>query len=181
MKLILGVVGLALLLFVLWGCRSGASAEREPLSLAEGVDLERFMGKWYVHGYTPTRFDPDAYGATETYELSEKGVIETTYRFRKGGPEGPEKTMRPKARVVEGTGNALWKMRFFGVFNAPYCILFVDEDYQYTVIGHPNRELAWIMARDRILPLERYEQLLAELEGQGFERSLLQRIEHPAE
>ena len=148
------------------------------MELAPYVDLERFMGLWYVHGYTPTVLDPNAFNPTEEYELMEDGRIQTTYRFRADHPFGQEKVFRPVAKIFDTKTNAEWRMRFFGVINAPYLILFVDDDYRYTVIGHPDRDLAWIMSRSPEIEPAQYERLLAELTQRDFDLTTFKRGVH---
>lgn len=161
------------------GCVTTDSAVDGPsMELAEYVDLERFMGTWFVHGYTPTAIDRVAFNSTETYELADNGRILTTYRFSADSIYGQEKVFTPSARVVEGTNNAEWRMRFFGVINAAYLILYVSEDYDYTVIGHPGRELAWIMSRSSQIDETRYMDLKAELVRRDFDLVKFQRVEH---
>ena len=82
-----------LILVILAGSLGACRNYEEPNQvLAEYVDLERFMGKWYVQGYTPTALDRNAWNPTESYELLEDGRIQTTYQFRKGGEAGKLKT-----------------------------------------------------------------------------------------
>jgi len=154
-------------------CRSTSAP---PLELAESVDLERFMGTWRVHGHTPTFLDREAYQATETYELQASGRIATTYRFRKGGFDGPVKVMRPVGRVEDHPSNAVWSMRFFGFLRQPYLILHVDEDYAETVVGQPNRSRAWIMTRSPEIAERRYQRLRGELERRGFDLEDFRRL-----
>lgn len=148
------------------------------MEIAPFVDLDRFMGLWYVHGYTPTPLDPNAFKPTEEYELMDDGRIQTTYRFRADHPYGQEKVFRPVARVFDTATNAEWRMRFFGVVNTPYLILFVNEDYTETVIGHPDRDLAWIMTRDAEIDEDRYRALVSELTDRNFDMSEFKRAEH---
>lgn len=146
--------------------------------LATSVDVERFMGTWYVHGHTPTFLDRNAYDATESYERDEDGMILTTYRFRKGSHEGNWRTIRPKGWVHDEQSNAEWRMRFFGLFTGPYYILHVSPDYQQTVVGHPGRELAWIMTRSPIISEQDYQRLRAELENRSYNLSEMVRVPH---
>ena len=69
-------------------------------------------------------------------------------------------------------------MRFFGIINAPYLILFVDDDHSYTVIGHPDRDLAWIMSRSSEIDPAQYESLLAELTQRDFDLTTFKRGVH---
>jgi apolipoprotein D and lipocalin family protein len=167
----------ATLLF-LAGCASGPQRGDPPMELAPFVDLERFMGLWYVQGYTPTPLDPNAFNPTEEYELMDDGRIQTTYRFRADDPAGEEKVFRPVARVFDTESNAEWRMRFFGVINTPYLILFVSDDYTETVIGHPDRDLAWIMTRDVEVSEARYAALRDELKSRDFDLSEFVRAVH---
>ncbi|MDQ8182699.1 lipocalin family protein [Pelagicoccus sp. SDUM812005] len=173
--LILGLVAFAGVLLL--ACRK-SGGERPNQVLAEYVDLERFMGTWYVHGYTPTPLDKNAYNATETYELEEDGKIQTTYRFQKGGFDGKWKTMKPRGWVHDTVSNAEWRMRFFGVFTAPYYILYVSPDYKETVIGHPDKDLAWVMTRSAQLGDRDYERLLLELARRDYDLSKVERVSH---
>jgi len=46
---------------------------------AETVDMNRFMGKWYVIAHIPTFLEKGAYNATETYSLKKNGKIDIEY------------------------------------------------------------------------------------------------------
>ena len=156
------------------GCVTSSSLALPKL--ATQVDLDRFMGLWYVHGYTPTRLDRNAYNATEKYELDKKGRIRTTYQFRQGSSDGKLKTYRPVGKVVNSDSNAEWKMRFFGVLSASYLILYVDSEYEYTLIGHPNRKMAWLMSREPSIADEDYLELVKELKSREFELNAFVRL-----
>ena len=47
----------------------------------------------------------------------------------------------------EGTGNAVWGMRFVWPVKADYRIAWLDRDYTLTVVGREARDYVWIMAR----------------------------------
>jgi len=136
------------------------------------------MGKWYVHGYTPTFLDSDAYNPVEIYEMADDGRILTTYQFNDGGFDGKQKTYRPVAKVFDKESNAEWRMRFFGVINTPYLILYVSDDYQYTVIGVPGRDMAWIMSRSPEIAADQYASLRRELETRDFDLESFTRGRH---
>lgn len=158
------------------GCRSSKEDTMPNQTLAEQIDLERFMGQWHVHGSTPTFMDKKAVNATETYALRKDGKIETTYSFRKKSPDGNRKTMRPLGWVYDETTNSEWRMRFFGVFTTPYYILYVSEDYETTVVGHPGRKLAWIMSRSSEMDEQTYDALVGELKIRDYDLSGFKRM-----
>ena len=89
-------------------------ATMPPIRTERSVDLERFMGDWFVIANIPTRLEKNAYNAVESYRLDENGVIRTTFRFNKGGFDGPLKTYHPKGFIRDKQSNAVWGMQFSG-------------------------------------------------------------------
>ena len=61
------------------------------MKTVEQVDLERFMGPWYVIANIPTFVEKGAHNAVENYRLDDDGTIATTFTFRKDGFDGNEK------------------------------------------------------------------------------------------
>jgi apolipoprotein D and lipocalin family protein len=68
-------------------------------------------------------------------------------------------------------------MRFFGLFTAPYYILYVDENYETTVVGHPKKELAWIMSRSPQVESDTYNRLLDELKNRDYKLERFRRMQ----
>jgi apolipoprotein D and lipocalin family protein len=159
---------------ILTGCASNDA----PLPTPEQVDLERFMGPWYVVGYSPLFLDNEAHNAVEHYFLAANGDIQTTYQFRNGSFTGKLKTYTPVGRVFNQATNAEWRMQFVWPFEAKYVILYLSEDYQRTIIAHPNRKYAWIMQRTPEISTEDYEAMLAKLQAVGFKRDAVKRLPH---
>jgi apolipoprotein D and lipocalin family protein len=166
---------LSLSLILMSAC---TSTRQPPLrGLERPVDLPKFMGDWYVLGYIPIHLPPlfserDAYNGIESYRLDPDGTIATTYTFRRGSFSGPDEKFTPRARVTNPPVNSEWKMKFFWYLPAgDFLILHVDEQYQATVIGVPDRSHVWIMARSPALPAAEYQELLNLVEGMGYDMS----------
>ena len=166
---------------------TGACAPLQPLATAPAVDLDRFMGDWFVQGHVPAGAEETAHNAVESY-AREPGSkrIETTYVFRKGGFDGKLKTMEPTGFVEDSATNATWGMRFLWPFKAEYLIAYLDEGYTETIIARRKRDYAWIMTRDAEIPEERYEALVQRLLEMGYAPSKVRRVpqrwpdaEHP--
>ena len=168
--------GLAALACLIAGCQS---APQRPLPLAQSVDLARFMGDWYVIAATPTWMDAHAADAVESYRLDSDGSIATTYTFRDGSA-GELKRYEPRGFVQEGTGNAVWGMRFVWPFRADYRIAWLAPDYSRVVVAREKRDYAWIMARDPHLPEAQIAELYAFLRENGYDTATLRRIPHGA-
>ncbi len=167
--------GFVLAVLVVSAC---TSTGRPPLrGIERTVDLQRFMGDWYVLGYIPIHLPPlfsekNAFNGIESYRLDPDGTIATTYTFRRGSLSGPEMKFTPRARVANPPLNSEWKMKFFWYLPAgDYLILHVDEGYRATIIGVPDRRYVWIMARSPELPPTEYQELLNRVAAMGYDVS----------
>lgn len=148
------------------GCKTQPAIE----TVAE-VDLNRFMGDWYVIASIPTIFEKDVYNGVESYRLAEDGTIYTTFTFNKGALDGPVKTYRPRAFVQDSTSNAVWGMQFVWPFKAEYRIICLDKDYATTVVGRTKRDYVWIMARKPAISEAEYDHILHFIAEQGYDIS----------
>jgi apolipoprotein D and lipocalin family protein len=140
----------------------------EPIHTVRSVDLERFMGDWYVIGHIPTAIEKNAYNAIESYRLDEDQTVHTTFTFNKDGLNGPLKTYKARGFIKEKESNAVWGMQFVWPFRAEYRIIYLKADYSQTVIGRTKRDYVWIMARQPSIPDEDFRQILGFLKEQGY-------------
>ena len=140
------------------------------------VDLDRFMGDWYVIASIPTAFEKNIYNATETYRLDDDGSIATTFSFRKGGFDGERKTYNPRGFVRDTASNAEWGMQFIWPIKSDYRIVFVDDDYSQTIIGRNKRDYAWIMARTPTISPEDLFERIGLLREQGYDTDKIQLV-----
>jgi apolipoprotein D and lipocalin family protein len=121
-----------------------ASMPKDPIAPVARVDLDRFMGDWYVIASIPTFMEKGAHNAVESYRREADGSIATTFTFRKGGFDGPEKKMTPRGFVRDTVSNARWGMQFIWPIKAEYLIAYVDEQYTRTIIARNARDYVWI-------------------------------------
>lgn len=154
-----------------------------PIRTANQVDLQRFMGDWYVIANIPTRFEKGAHNAVESYSLRSDGTVTTTFSFRKGGFGGEKKTWHLRGYVVDKQSNAVWGMQFIWPFKADYRILYVSPDYSQTVIGRLKRDYVWIMARTPGIAPADYKMLLGIIEAEGYDTDRIEPVpqQWPAE
>ena len=159
--------------FVLAACQTAPST---PIATVEKVDLERFMGDWYVIANIPTFIERDAHNAVESYRLTDEGAVATTFTFRRGGFDGERKVYTPTGFVRDRDSNAVWGMQFIWPFKADFRIVYLDEDYTQTIIGRNQRDYVWIMARSPSMPEADYQNLLRLLGDQGYDINQIQRV-----
>ena len=159
---------------LLAACQS--SPPENPIRSADFVDLERFMGDWYVIGNIPTYFERNAFNAVETYQRKDPRTIATTFSFNAGSFDGKRKQYNPTAFVREDASNAIWGMQFVWPIKAEYVVVYVDPDYQSTIIGRSARDYVWIMTRTPQIPEARYNELLDIVAAEGYDVSKVRRV-----
>ena len=174
----LTIAAAALFLAELTGCAAARKPTLQPLD--REIDLERFMGRWYVLAHIPIdnflASEADAFNAVEEYELAEDGTIATTFTFRAGGFDGPEKKFEPTGFVHDERSKTEWRMQFLWPFKSAYLIVHLDDDYEKTIIGVPDRSHAWLMARSPEIPEAEYRELVGLLERMGYDLDGLRKV-----
>ena len=168
-----GITFLSVLLLVLSGCQT-----MKPIHTVDKVDLNRFMGDWYVIASIPTFIEKDAFNAIESYRLDDDGTVATTFKFNKGSFDGPLKKYHARGYVRDKGSNAVWGMQFIWPFKAEYRIIFLSEDYSQTVIGRTKRDYVWIMAREKTIPADEYEEILKFLQEQDYNIENISKVPH---
>jgi apolipoprotein D and lipocalin family protein len=132
------------------------------------LDVDRFMGDWFVVAHLPTRAERKAYDAVESYRRREDGKIDIRFTFREGSFDGERRELSMLGWVHDERSGAEWRVRPFWPLRLDYLVLHVSEDYGATVIGHPSRDYAWIMTREPAPDAAQYAALVAVLAEQGY-------------
>lgn len=163
---------------LLAGC---AGPSGPPLEAVDRrVDLQRFMGDWYVVGHIPIDIpffsEAAAYNGVESYRLADDGTIEVTYTFREGAFDGPRERFTPKAWVHDEQTRAEWRIQFLWPFKAAYLIVYLDPEYRETLIGVPDRSNVWILTRDWDLSDADYRRLVARAAALGYDPAAIRRV-----
>ena len=158
--------------FLLFGCQSPLP----PIANEPKVDLERFMGDWYVIANIPTSIERGAHNAVESYRLDSDGSIATTFTFRDGAFDGELKRYCPRGFVRDDPSQAIWGMQFIWPIKADYRIVYVSPDYQRTIIGRQKRDNVWIMARTPQISEAELQDLRERVAQQAYDMSKLQAV-----
>ena len=152
----------------------------QPMPTVAQVDLERFMGDWYVIAHIPTFIEKSAYNAVESYRLNDNGTIAITFTINDDALNGPQKVYRMKGLVRDQQTNALWDVQPIWPFKAEYRVIYLTDDYSQTVIGRSRRDYVWIMARQPSIPENDYRQLIDFVKAQGYDVSQIRKVPHQA-
>ena len=140
--------------FVLAAC---SSPPHQPLPTVPIVDLKRYSGHWYEIARLPNRFQHDQSRATANYTLEPGGKVKvrnTEYR-----PDGHQKSIEGQAVPVEGSHNARLRVQFSGLASLAispaegnYWIIALEPDYSAALVGTPDRDYLWLLARSPNFP-----------------------------
>ena len=160
---------------LVWGALQ-ACRTIQPMPTVDEVDLERFMGDWYVIAHIPLSIEKTAHNAVESYRLADDNTVTTTFSFNADAPDGPRKVYKAKGFIRDETSNAVWGMQFIWPFKAEYRIIYLDETYSMTVIGRSKRDYLWIMARDPVISDSDYRRIREFVEKLGYDIGKLRRV-----
>ena len=155
---------------------AGCAGKGPDMKTVDHVEIDRFMGSWYVIGNIPTFLEKEAYNAVENYSLNNDGTIATKFTFNKGGFDGKAKEYNLKGFILDNESNALWGMRFIWPIKGDYRIVYVDDDYSTTIVARQKRDFVWIMARTPTISDIDYDRLVSFVESLGYETSKLKRV-----
>ena len=158
-------------------------AQEKPLDVVPQVDFERYAGKWYEIARLPFRYQEDcARDVTATYTPRPDGQITAGNRcVRK---DGKANNAEGVARRVDGRPPSVLKVRFSPAWLSflpsvwgDYQIIALGPDYEYSVVGTPDRKYLWILARTPKLDAGLYRSLLDKAKAQGFDVTRLMETE----
>jgi apolipoprotein D and lipocalin family protein len=148
----------------------------DPMQTVPYVDLDRFMGDWYVVANIPTFVEKGAHNAVESYALNDDGSIATTFTFNKDAFDGELKTYHPKGFVLDDKTNARWGMQFIWPIKADYRVIYLDDDYRLTVIGRSKRDYVWVMSREPEFSDDDMQRMRDFIASVGYDPKKLQRV-----
>ena len=146
---------------------TACSSKNPPLQTVEKVDLERYLGTWYEIARYEHFFEKDCKNVSANYSIMDEETIKVINKCTKIQTNEKKEAMG-RAYAIDETNSKL-KVSFFRPFYGDYWVLILDENYEYVVVGTPNREYLWILARDKKLPLKIQNDILEKLPSLGFD------------
>ncbi len=146
------------------------------LEVVPHVELSKYLGKWYEIAHLPAKFQEGCDETTATYTLLENGNISVLNECKKNGKI---KRAKGKAKVVDKTTGAKLKVTFFWPFYGDYWIIKLGDNYDYSVVGTPDRKFLWILSRTPQMKSQLYSDLTEFAKSKGFEVDKLIKTNQP--
>ena len=128
--------------------------------------LKKYLGKWYEIARLPAKFQEGCSQTTATYSLSKDGNITVLNECIRNGKV---KKAKGKAKVVDKTTGAKLKVTFFWPFYGDYWIIKLGNDYDYAVVGTPNRKYLWLLSRKPTMDENLFSEIVEFVKSKGFD------------
>ncbi|HBK45108.1 MAG TPA: hypothetical protein DDZ67_01460 [Xanthomonadaceae bacterium] len=157
---------------------SAAVHAAAAVTSVEQLDMSRYAGQWHEIAHLPVSFQKKCTGdITAAYTLRDDGLIGVRNSCRTG--PGERAVADGVARPVPGHPGRL-KLRFapdwlswLPLVWADYWVIALDPDYQWAVVGEPDRKYLWILSRSPRMSRAQLERLKAEAVRMGYDLSEL--------
>lgn len=163
---------LLITLFFMLFCSNCQTQTSKPMmdnSTVKGVDLDRYLGKWYEIARFDHSFERGIVGATASYSIRPDGKIRVLNEGYKNTLNGKHKVAAGKAKVPDPKDQSKLKVSFFLNFYADYLIMELDQvHYQYAMIGSKSADYLWILSRTPVLQDDIYNMLIKKAEKRGY-------------
>jgi apolipoprotein D and lipocalin family protein len=143
------------------------------LQVVNKVDLKKYVGMWYEIAKIPNRFQKDCKrNTTAIYTIREDGKITVVNSCMEA--DGSTKIAEGVAKVADDKTNAKLEVsfvKFLGInlFWGDYWIIGLGDNYDYALVGTPDRKYGWILSRTSKLPLEKITQISELLKIKGYD------------
>ena len=146
------------------------------------VDLDRYVGDWFEIARYPNRFQRTCVGDVRaSYARRPDGRLDVVNRCRTA--DGSIEA-RGVARVVDDRTFSRLQVRFAPAWLSfvpfiwgDYWIIGLADDYSWAVVGSPDRDYLWILARTPRLDDQRAAAARSAVRSNGFELERLRPTE----
>lgn len=148
-------------------------AQKNPPITVKYVDLKKYVGLWYEVAKIPNSFqDQCIKNTTAKYTLTEDGEIKVINSCI--DEDGEVDDASGVVRVVDKKSNAKLEVSFVSFlgwrpFWGDYWIIGLDENYQWAIVGTPNRKYGWVLSRTPNLDNTTMDNIFGIIKDQGYD------------
>lgn len=155
----------------------------EPTTV-DTLDLAKYSGTWYEIGRLPMYFQRKCMSdvtATYTPKAESEGI---TVLNQCAGEDGKLITAEGLATPADNTGSKLkvtflpsW-IRWMPIGRADYWVLAHDPNYKTALVGTPDKEYLWLLARSPNISQEAYAKYRQIAQQQGYNLKAFKLTDH---
>ena len=171
------VIGLLPTLFTRRARRPAQASEPQT---ADGVDLARYLGRWYEIARLPLRIEKRcACDVVATYSANPHGPgILVVNECRQH--DGRRRKRAGLARTTDAQNSARLEvsfapssLRWLPLSWGDYWILYVSDDYSFALVGTPDRRGLWLLSRQPQLSATDTEFLIERARSESYDTAAL--------
>lgn len=153
------------------------ASSQADLATQDNVDLNKYMGTWFEQARLPNSFQRECIGDVQAnYVMAADKTITVTNRCQAKDGEVKEAIGQGRlSRSVEPADPAILEVRFapkwlswFPMVWGDYWIMKLEGDYQYSLVGTPDRKYLWVLSREKQADPQVVNELLDYAAAQGF-------------
>jgi apolipoprotein D and lipocalin family protein len=140
----------------------------EGIQPVTGLEVDRYIGKWYEIARLDHSFERGLSHVTADYSLHDDGDLRVINRgFNANNNEWRQAEGR--AKFVDMADEGRLKVSFFGPFYGGYNIIDLDrQNYSYAMIAGNDRSYLWILSRAPQLDAATQNRLIEKARRLGF-------------
>lgn len=149
-------------------------AHRPPSGLSAVTPFagERYLGRWYEIARLDHWYERGLTDVRAVYRRQADGTLEVINRGY-DPTLGEWRQAVGRALCVGDPQRASLKVSFFGPFYGGYHVVALDSEYRWALVVGDSRDAFWILARERSIPPELRETLLARARALGIDTAAL--------
>lgn len=151
-----------------------SAQKKEKPTTVQSVDLNKYAGVWYEFARYPNKFQKQCLGnVTAEYVIEKDGDITVINKCKTANGEIDE--AKGEARIKDKRTNAKLEVRFAPKFLSfipqvwgDYWILDLGKDYDYALVGSPDRKYLWVLSRTPQIDNAKYENMMQIARQEGY-------------
>jgi apolipoprotein D and lipocalin family protein len=166
--------------------------DADPVRPVEGLELDRYLGKWFDIRSIPNSFQRGCTNTSAEYNVEDGGTLEVKNTCDKVDSQGAFlKAEEAIGRAwVKNADNSILKVSFACFFGfclesaaGDYWVLAlgpIDSNGQYSwaVVGTPNREYGWVLSRSTFIEPATMTAIESAILDQGYDPNDFQMTRH---
>jgi len=149
--------------------------EEPPLEPVDYVDLDRYMGRWYLIANIPNFAESGNIAPYVEYSRRADGLIDDKYTAQEEFG-GPTFTKDGYIEITSPMTGAEGRITFMQPLWRDYAVIYLDPEYRYTVVGLQDRDYIWFFAREPKLSDEMFRTMLDVARKNGFDVTQIMRF-----
>lgn len=150
------------------------------------VDLTRYIGTWYEVARIPMFFQRKCVSdVSAKYQALPDGSVSVLNTCLDENGQSIQAIGRAEVDKKFASNNSKLLVSFMpdwlqwlSVAKGGYWVLALDGDYQYALVGSPNRKYLWVLSRTPNMPNEVYQNYLNIAKQQGYNIDSLIKTPH---